>query len=426
MPIRPDSASPAPSLLPDSRTGLVLTGGGARAAYQVGVLDGVLDILDPDRRVDFPNPFRIISGSSAGAINAVALACMADAPHEALAHARKLWETLRTGMVYRTDSAGLMRTGLRWLGMLGLGWLRPKQQHRNPRALLDNQPLAKLLGSSLDFQRLRRNLEDGRLDALAITATGYTSGEHITFYESHLSIQPWTRPLRRAVPSHIGIEHLMASTSIPFVFPAQAISLRARPGAQVAEAMLQADSPYGQTEWCGDGSMRQLAPLSPAIHLGADRIFVIGTGHEDDTYPEQRQEDPLYPTLAQIGGHVLSNIFLDSVAIDVERMERINELLAQLAPDVLKSQSLRKVRSLSITPSRSLDEIAMRHLEQMPPAARSLFRVLGVSSGSSLSAGGALVSYLLFESGYTKELIRLGRNDSMSRIEEVQAFFKES
>ena len=405
--------------------GLVLTGGGARAAYQVGVLSGVLDILDPERRADFRNPFRIICGSSAGAINAAALACKADVPHEAMDRARLLWETLRTDMVYRSDSAGLFRSGLRWLGMLSLGWLRPGLRRRNPRALLDNRPLAELLGTVLDFPRLRRNLDEGFLDALAITATGYTSGEHITFYESNLSIEPWTRPLRRAVPSHIGIEHLMASTSIPFVFPAQSISLRPRPGDPVAEAMLRADSPHGQTEWCGDGSMRQLAPLSPAIHLGSERIFVIGTGHEDDTYPEQRRDDPLYPTLAQIGGHVLSNIFLDSLAMDVERMERINELLAQVAPDVLKSQSLRPVKSLSITPSRSLDEIAMRHLEQMPRAARSLFRVLGVSSGSSLSAGGALVSYLLFESGYTKELIRLGRNDSMSRIEEVQAFFKE-
>ncbi|OWT61842.1 patatin-like phospholipase family protein [Candidimonas nitroreducens] len=425
MPIHPGSTGPAPSLPSSLHTGLVLTGGGARAAYQVGVLCGVLDILDPKRRPDFLNPFRIICGSSAGAINAAALACKADAPREAMAHTRRLWETLRTDMVYRSDSAGLFRSGLRWLGMLSLGWLRPEPQRSSPRALLDNQPLAELLGSVLDFPRLRRNLNNGFLDALAITATGYTSGEHITFYESHLSIQPWTRPLRRAVPSHIGIEHLMASTSIPFVFPAQAISLRPRPDAPMAKALLQADSPHGQTEWCGDGSMRQLAPLSPAIHMGADRIFVIGTGHEDDTYPEQRREDPLYPTLAQIGGHVLSNIFLDSLAMDVERMERINELLAQVAPDVLKSQSLRPVRSLSITPSRSLDEIAMRHLEQMPRAARSLFRVLGVSSGSSLSAGGALVSYLLFESGYTKELIRLGRNDSMSRVEEVQAFFKE-
>jgi NTE family protein len=391
-----------------SPVGLVLTGGGARAAYQVGVLAGVMDILDPLRSPVMHNPFPIICGSSAGAVNATALACRADAPHLAVDRLCHLWENLHTDMVYRSDAGDLLRTGLHWLTMLAFGWAMPGARAQRPRSLLNNAPLGRLLAATLNFRRLRSNIAKGNLQALAITASGYTSGEHLTFYQSDGSIKPWRRTLRRAVPCAIGVEHLMASSSIPFIFPAQALTFD------------------GETEWCGDGSMRQLAPVSPAIHLGAQKVFVVGTGHLDDTHPEKRNISPDYPSLAQIGGHALSNIFLDSLSMDIERLERINELLAQMPPDGLKSQSLRPVSSFVITPSRSLDEIAMENLEQMPRAARTLFKVLGVSSNSRTPAGGALISYLLFETGYTKALIELGRSDSLRRSEEVKAFFKET
>jgi len=388
--------------------GLILTGGGARAAYQVGVLAGILDILDPGRSSDFVNPFDIICGSSAGAINAAAMACRADEPHRAIDGLESLWGNLHTGEVYHADAARLLRTGLRWFAMLAIGWMLPELRDRQPRSLLDNQPLGELLSSTLDFKRLQQNLSAGQLQALAITATAYTTGEHLTFYQSHGVIKPWQRSLRQAVPCNIGVDHLLASSSIPFIFPAQAMLVR------------------GQTQWCGDGSMRQLAPMSPAIHLGAEKIVVIGTGYRDDTHPEERGINPKYPTLAQIGGHALSNIFLDSVSMDVERMQLINELLALLPENGLQSQSLRPVSTFVVTPSRSLDEIATAHLDQLPRAARTLFRVLGVSSASRATTGGALVSYLLFEASYTQELIRLGRADSLSRAEEVKAFFKET
>ncbi len=388
--------------------GLVLTGGGARAAYQVGVLAGILEILDPNRSPDFTNPFEIICGSSAGAINAAALACRANDPHRALSGLQDLWGNLRTGDVYHADAAGLLRTGLRWFAMLALGWMLPGLRSRQPRSLLDNQPLGELLSQTLDFDRLRENLSSGQLQALAITATAYTTGEHLTFYQSHGIIKPWQRSLRQAVPCTIGVDHLLASSAIPFIFPAQAMLIR------------------GQTQWCGDGSMRQLAPMSPAIHLGAEKIVVIGTGYKDDTHPEEKGVNPEYPTLAQIGGHALSNIFLDSVSMDVERMQRINELLAQLPENRLNSQALRPVSTFVVTPSRSLDEMATAHVEQLPRAARTLFRVLGVSSASRATTGGALISYLLFEGSYTQALIRLGRADSLNRVEEVKAFFKET
>ncbi|NYT67742.1 patatin-like phospholipase family protein [Pusillimonas noertemannii] len=391
-----------------SPVGLVLMGGGARAAYQVGVLSGILQILDPDRSPQFCNPFPILCGTSAGAINAAALACRANDIHLAVDRLVTLWDELHTEHIYRSDALSLLGTGWRWLSMLALGWLWPGLRGRRPSSLLDNSPLADLLAATLDFDRLNDNLDQGELQALAITATAFVTGEHLTFYNARHLIDPWTRSLRRAVPGRVGVEHLMASSAIPFIFPAQAILVN------------------GKTEWCGDGSMRQLAPLSPAIHLGAERVLVVGTGHRDDTHAEERQVDSHYPPLAQVGGHVLSSIFMDGLSMDVERLERINDLLALAPAEKVETQSLRTVSALTITPSKPLDNIAMEFLHQMPPSVRTLFRVLGVSSGSGATTGGALVSYLLFEAGYTRELIRLGRADSMERIEEVKAFFKET
>ncbi len=389
------------------QTGLVLTGGGARAAYQVGALQAILDLLDPDRRPDFRNPFPVICGTSAGSINAAALACRADDPHKALRRTRRLWENLHTGQIYRSDAAGITRSVLRWVSLLALGWLLPGQKRSQPRSLLDNTPLAGLLDAVLDFDRLQGNIDRGALHALAITASGYTSGQHLTFYQSRGGIEPWRRSLRRAVPDRLQVDHLLASSAIPFIFPAHALHVD------------------GGLEWCGDGSMRQLAPISPAVHLGADRVLVIGTGHRDDTHPEQRDTDPPYPSLAQIGGHALSNIFLDSVSTDVERLERVNDFL-DAAPDAASATGLRPVRALSLGPSRSLDDLAMEHLHTMPLPVRAMFRVLGISSRRGRAGGGALLSYLLFESAYTRELIELGYADTMRRTDEVSAFFKES
>ncbi|CAB3820746.1 patatin-like phospholipase family protein [Achromobacter piechaudii] len=407
MSTRHVEVSPPGPACPRAPTGLVLTGGGARAAYQVGVLSAIMDLLDPDWHSRFQNPFDIICGTSAGAINAAALACRADRPHLGVRRIRRLWSSLNTDMIYRADAPGLIRTGVRWLGLLALGWMYSGLTRKRPQSLLDNSPMEALLGRVLNFNHLRTNLERGSLSALAITASGYTSGEHLTFYQAHAPIEPWHRYLRLAIPTPISIDHLMASSSIPFVFPARQVQV------------------HGKGEWCGDGSMRQLAPISPAIHLGAHRVLVIGTGFRDDTHPENRADSPPYPSLAQVGGHALSSIFLDGLSVDVERLERINTLMEH-APQDGAQGNVRRIQVLTLTPSQSLDTMALEHLQDMPPQARALFRVLGVSSDPGRPGGGALMSYLLFESSYTKRLIELGYADTMQRNDEVIAFFKEA
>lgn len=384
-----------------------MTGGGARAAYQAGVLAGVLEILNPDRSMRFANPFGIITGTSAGAINATALACRVNQPQRAVDHLCALWQNLHTDDIYYADAGRLMRTGLRWLTMMGLGWLRPGWSGYSPHSLLDNQPLARLLSKVLNFERLNSNLKRGHLCALAITATSYTTGDHLTFYQASRAIKPWTRTLRRAQACQIGVDHLLASSAIPFVFPARAVTIGA------------------QKLWCGDGSMRQLAPISPAIHLGADKVFVISTNYEGEFVKQENDLNPEYPSFAQIAGHTLSNIFLDGVALDIERMRRINDLLAINTKNGLQNDSLRQINTFMVAPSKSLDEIALNHLYELPRSVRTLFRVLGVSQKNIETGGGALASYLLFESGYTTELIQLGKSDCLNQAAAIKAFFRE-
>ncbi len=371
-----------------TRTALILTGGGARAGYQVGVLKAIRELLPEPRR----NPFPILCGTSAGALNAASMAVWAEDFGAGVDNLLQVWENFSAHQVYRADPAGIGVAGARWLSTLALGWLT----RRAPRSLLDNAPLRRLLGDSLDFGRIAQAIESGALHSVSITCSGYSSGQSVSFFQGRAGLEGWRRSQRIGAPAAITLDHLMASSAIPFIFPAVHLN----------------------REWFGDGSMRQVAPVSPAIHLGADKILVIGAGRLADE--NARPVGSTYPSLAQIAGHALSSIFLDSMSVDLERMSRINRTLA-LIPESVRSEkgvALRPIDVLVIAPSQRLDHLAARHARALPWAVRTLLRGVGAMNQN----GGALTSYLLFEQPYTRALIALGYADTMARRDEVLQF----
>jgi NTE family protein len=234
------------------------------------------------------------------------------------------------------------------------------------------------------------------LHALSISASGYESGESISFFQAHPSAQPWRRVQRLGIRARIGVDHLLASSAIPFIFPATRI----------------------HREFFGDGSMRQLAPISPAIHLGADRVLIVGASRKNE-HPVRQRVDT-HPSLAQIAGHALSSIFLDGLAVDIERMQRINQTLSAIPPEICQHSGipLRPIKTLIIAPSEGLDRIAAEHASALPWAVKALLSGVGATNRH----GGALTSYLLFEKPYTRALIDLGYADTMARSTEVGDF----
>ncbi len=376
----------------DCTNALVLPGGGARGAYQVGVLKAVAEILP--RRT--PCPFRVISGTSAGAINSVVLASRARLFHVGVAELEHVWGNFRSEDVFRADSWTLAKNGLHWLLAVVTGGLG----RQNPLSLLDNEPLRQLLRRRINFEAIQKSIDAGYLDSVSVTAAGYSSARSVSFYQGAANIEGWRRVRRLGRRENIDLEHLMASIAVPIVFPPVRLG----------------------REYFGDGAMRQATPLSPAVHLGADRILVVGVRNETTDPPVPEGIDPAYPSLGRIAGYVLDALFMDGLSADLERLARINMMLNQFPEQQVEGDEgpLRTIEAFVMLPSKDVREIAEKHAHELPRGVRLLFRGLGAMN----KGGMQLASYLLFESGYTRELIQLGYDDAMARRDELLAFLE--
>ncbi len=368
---------------------LLLSGGGARAAYQVGVLKALAELLPANA----PTPFRIICGTSAGGLNAAGVAINADNLKSAVHQLEHIWANFRTRQVYRTDLPGVWACALKFVATLLIGRLGRSQGV----SLLDNRPLRHLLQTHLALERLDSMLSSDYLDALAISASGYTSGESVSFFQGKAHLQGWQRSRRVGVRTQLDIEHLMASAAIPVIFPAVRIN----------------------REFFGDGAVRQLAPISPALHLGADRVLVIGAGSQSPR--RTREQVSHYPSIAQIIGHVMASSFVDSLEGDLERLNRVNRTIS-LIPEEVRQRAefqLKSVQVLNISPpSQVVERMALRHVDALP----STIRMFVTGSGATQRSGAGVLSYLLFEAEYCQALIELGYIDGRSRQAELLEF----
>jgi len=355
---------------------LVLTGGGARSAYQVGVLKAVAELV----RRGSACPFPIITGTSAGAVSAIALA--SDAAHfrHSVFAIERVWRDFRVHQVFKADAVSMLRSGLHWvLAFITGGWLV-----HTPHALFDNTPLWNLLRDNLRFDDIPRSLYKKHLEAIGVCATSYSDADSVTFFASRSPIEPWSRVFRKGARVQLTLDHLMASLSIPFLFKPVLL----------------------HEQFFGDGAMRQTSPLSPAIHLGANRLFIIGVNDPDPTGATSPRR-AVEPSFGQMFGFMLDSLFMDQLHVDLERISRYND-----------SSDMRRVEFLVMTPSRDVNEIARRHARELPRSLRALLRTIGANT----SASTMLLSYLLFERGFTRELIALGYEDGHARADEIRAF----
>lgn len=379
-------------------TALVLMGGGARTAYQVGVLRALGSILQT--QADSPKyfPFQVLVGTSAGAINAACLASYATQGLYAFERLAQFWSELESSGVYRLNSPRWTR-----FNKLVAAWSLSRHA-RATGAILDNQPLVETLRRAVSLPGVEESLRTRAIDAFAVTASSYSSGVHWTFcHTAHDGPhRAWSRPGRRAEFQPIGIDHLVASSAIPFLFPATRLCVD------------------GRDEYFGDGSMRQVSPLSPAMHLGAQKVLIVGVGQPQRSgfsVPAGGAASKA-PTLGSIAGHAMASVFHDTLQADVEQTNRVTQTLRDLPAAASSALPYRSVDVMSIQPTQSLDALAQGHVGELPAETRSALSGLGLLRG-----GGMVTSYLLFEPSFIQALISMGESDTHARKEELLTFF---
>jgi len=364
--------------------GLILPGGGARNAYQVGVLKAVEELIPTGS----PSPFPVVTGTSAGSLNAGMIASRSSDFSDAIHRLTGMWENLHMHMVVRTDARTTSKTAARWI------WSFTSGGNSQPDSLLDNTPLRSLIEHHVNLARMRQCIASGHLRALGVTSSSYSRGASITYFEGHEDLAPWQRTRRLGTPTRLRLDHFMASIAIPVVFPA-----------------IMMDNEYH-----GDGSMRESAPLSPALHLGADKLLIISVRNPqpDDISPIT----PRYPNLGQIAGYMFDTLFMDRLDSDIERLNRINFALAQTKRQFFqhKNAQLRPIEFLVISPSVDIRSIVAKHVNAFPRSMRILLKTFGAMN----KEGRPLTSYLLFDSGFARELIDLGYNDGLAQKDKLQ------
>ena len=364
--------------------GLLLTGGGSRSAYQVGVLLALAELLPRSR-----NPFQVIVGTSAGAVAASVLAAEAHHWRRAVAGLERVWANFRSSQVFHVDAPHMLRAGAHWaLSLISGGMVLAP-----PKSLLDNTPLRELLAVHVDCSGIRRSIARGHLHAFALCSTSYNSGQSVAFYDGIDPIRDWSRVQRLGCRTELSLDHLMASVAIPLLFPPIRLG----------------------DDYYGDGAMRQIHPLSPAIHLGADRVLIIGVRARRAAGVTVNRLTPSMPSPGAIFGYMLDTLFTDQIYGDLEQLERINTLV-QSAPQAARGE--RHIETLMLAPSVDPRELVARHAAEMPAGLRALLRVIGGRDAS----GYQLASYLTFEAGYTRALIELGYRDAMEARVALTAF----
>lgn len=375
----------------NTKHGLVLTGGGARASYQVGVLSAIAKFIPRNHAIPFP----IITGTSAGAINSTALACYASCFHLGVKKLEGFWKHLNANKIYHADSSRVSKHIISGF----LASFQADYANKKARSLLNNAPLRELLNAEFNYNRIDENIINGYLSALSITASNYSDGNSISFFHAKEHLMPWARAKRAGVKSRINTEILMASSAIPLVFPS--IKLK--------------QSHYG------DGSIHQLSPLSPAIHLGAEKLLIIGVDQpKEPAY--QAENTPHPPTTSTIAGHMLDSVFSDTLQSDLERMNRVNETLDFMQQHcdstIIQTQKLNHIDSLLLNPSHDFNSIAVEYFQDLPLSIRLLLRTMGITNDSDSS----IISYLLFEKRFCKKLMKLGYEDTMNKETQIREF----